>query len=185
MGANRWRILRKITFPLVMPAILSGVIMTFSKVVGTFGGPNSVGTPVKYYVLASMLRGSLGIGDKADAFVLAIVLILFAVTTISLNQRIIGTRRSYETIGGRGFMAQLSKLGKMKRALLIAVIIFQILVIAVPLGLLIYSSLMLIDGNYSLSNLTLQHWIGARGTNYNHGLLGDTPTTEIYTTAWN
>src|SRR5512143_945198 len=185
MGANRWRILRKITFPLVMPAILSGVIMTFSKVVGTFGGPNSVGTPVKYYVLATMLRGSLGIGDKADAFVLAIVLILFAITTISLNQRLIGTRKSYETIGGRGFMAQLSKLGKMKRAMLITVIIFQILVIAIPLGLLIYSSLMLIDGNYSFGNLTLQHWIGARGSVYNHGEPGVLLNPKIYTTAWN
>jgi iron(III) transport system permease protein len=185
MGASRWRILRKITFPLVVPAILSGVIMTFSKVMGTFGGPNILGSPVRYYVLATMLRGSLGIGDKADAFVLAIVLILMAVTTISLNQRIIGTRRSYETIGGRGFMAQLSKLGKMKRALLIAVIIFQILVIAVPLGLLIYSSVMLIDGNYSFSNLTLQHWIGARGSNYNHGEPGVLLNPKIYTTAWN
>jgi iron(III) transport system permease protein len=185
MGASRWRILRKITFPLVVPAVLSGVIMTFSKVMGTFGGPNILGSPVRYYVLATMLRGSLGIGDKADAFVLAIVLILLAVTTISLNQRIIGTRRSYETIGGRGFMAQLSKLGKMKRALLIAVIIFQILVIAVPLGLLTYSSFMLIDGNYSFSNLTLQHWIGARGTNYNHGEPGVLLNPKIYTTAWN
>jgi iron(III) transport system permease protein len=185
MGASRWRILRKITFPLVVPAVLSGVIMTFSKVMGTFGGPNILGSPVRYYVLATMLRGSLGIGDKADAFVLAIVLILLAVTTISLNQRIIGTRRSYETIGGRGFMAQLSKLGKMKRVLLTAVIIFQILVIAVPLGLLTYSSFMLIDGNYSFSNLTLQHWIGARGTNYNHGEPGVLLNPKIYTTAWN
>ena len=137
--------------------------MTFSKVMGTFGGPNILGTPVKYYVLATMIRGSLGIGDKADAFVLAIVLILFAIITISLNQRLVGTRKSYETIGGRGFVAQLSKLGKMKRVLLVAVIIFQILVIVVPLGLLIYSTLMLTDGNYSLSNLTLQHWIGIAG----------------------
>jgi iron(III) transport system permease protein len=185
MGASRWRILRKITFPLVVPAILSGVIMTFSKVMGTFGGPNILGTPTKYYVLATMLRGSLGIGDKADAFVLAIVLILFAITTISVNQRLIGTRKSYETIGGRGFMAQLSKLGKMKRVILIAVIIFQILVIAIPLGLLIYSSLMLIDGNYSFSNLSLQHWIGQRGTNYNHGEPGVLLNPKIYSTAWN
>jgi iron(III) transport system permease protein len=185
MGASRLRILRKITFPLVVPAVLSGVIMTFSKVMGTFGGPNILGTPVNYYVLATMLRGSLGIGDKADAFVLAIVLILFAVTTISLNQRLIGTRRSYETIGGRGFMAQLSKLGKMKRVLLITVIIFQILVIAIPLGLLVYSSVMLIDGNYSLSNLTLQHWIGARGSSYNHGEPGVLLNPKIYSTAWN
>ncbi len=185
MGASRWRILRKITFPLVIPAILSGVIMTFSKVMGTFGGPNILGSPVKYYVLATMLRGSLGIGDKADAFILAIVLILFAIVTIALNQRLIGTRKSYETIGGRGFMAQLNKLGRFKKVILVTVVVFQILEIAIPLGLLIYSSFMLVDGNYALSNLTLQHWIGPRGTAYNHGEPGVLLNPDIYRTAWN
>ena len=185
MGASRWRILRKITFPLVMPAILSGVIMTFSKVMGTFGGPNILGSPVRYYVLATMLRGSLGIGDKADAFVLAIVLILFAIVTISINQRLVGTRKSYETIGGRGFVAQLSKLGRAKKYMQISVITFQILVIALPLGLLIYSTFMLKDGNYSLSNFTLQHWIGARNTIYNNGEPGVLYNPKIYSTAWN
>ena len=184
-GANRWRILRKITFPLVMPAILSGFIMTFSKVMGTFGGPNILGTPVRYYVVATMIRGSIGVGDKADAFVLAIVLILFSMTIISLNQKLIGTRKSYETIGGRGFIAQVSKLGKLKRVTLIGVIIFQILVIVIPLGLLIYSTLMLQDGNYSLSNFSLQHWIGERGTIYNHGEPGVLRNPKIYKTAWN
>jgi iron(III) transport system permease protein len=185
MGASRWRILRKITFPLVLPAILSGVIMTFSKVMGTFGGPNLLGVPVRYYVLATMLRGSLAVGDNGDAFVLAIVLILFAIVTISINQRVVGTRRSYETIGGRGFVAQLSKLGKMKRVFLLAVIIFQILVIVLPLGLLLYSTVMLKDGNYSLGNLTLQHWIGPRNTVYNHGEPGVLLNPKIYATAWN
>lgn len=185
MGASRGRILRKITFPLVIPAILSGVIMTFSKVMGTFGGPNILGLPVRYYVVATMIRGSLAAGEGGDAFVLAIVLILFSITTISLNQRLVGTRRSYETIGGRGFFARLSKLGKMKRAMQIAVIIFQILVIAVPIGLLLYDTFMLIDGNYSLSNLTLQHWIGPRNTVYNHGEPGVLHNPKIYATAWN
>ena len=185
MGASRWRILRKITFPLVMPAILSGFVMTFSKVMGTFGGPNILGTPVRYYVVSTMIRGSMSVGDKADGFVLAIVLILFAVTTISLNQRLVGTRKSYETIGGRGFVAQVSKLGKMKNVARTAVIIFQILVIVVPLGLLIFSTVMLRDGNYSLSNLSLQHWIGERNTIYNHGEPGVLRNPKIYTTAWN
>jgi len=185
MGASRWRILRKITFPLVLPAILSGFVMTFSKVMGTFGGPNILGTPVRYYVVATMIRGSMGVGDKADGFVLAIVLILFSVITISLNQRLVGTRKSYETIGGRGFIAQVSKLGNMKRILLTAVIIFQILVIVVPLALLIWSTLMLQDGNYSPSNFSLQHWIGARGTVYNHGEPGVLLNPKIYKTAWN
>lgn len=185
MGSSRWRILRKITFPLVLPAILSGVIMTFSKVLGTFGGPNILGTPVRYYVVATMIRGSIGVGDRADALVLAIVLILFSMTIINLNQKLIGTRRSYETIGGRGFVAQVSKLGKLKKVMIVCVIIFQIMVIVIPLGLLTWSSLMLQDGNYSLSNLSLQHWTGERGTIYNHGEPGVLRNPKIYRTAWN
>ncbi len=185
MGSSRWRILRKITFPLVLPAILSGVIMTFSKVLGTFGGPNILGTPVRYYVVATMIRGSIGVGDRADALVLAIVLILFSMTIINLNQKLIGTRRSYETIGGRGFVAQVSKLGKLKKVAIVCVIIFQIMVIVIPLGLLTWSSLMLQDGNYSLSNLSLQHWTGERGTIYNHGEPGVLRNPKIYRTAWN
>jgi iron(III) transport system permease protein len=185
MGASRWRILRKITFPLVLPAILSGFVMTFSKVMGTFGGPNILGAPVRYYVVSTMIRGSIGVGDRADGFVLALVLILLSLLIITLNQRLIGTRRSYETIGGRGFIAQVTKLRQWRKVFLVGVILFQAMVIVMPLGLLIWSSLMLQDGNYSLSNLSLQHWIGERGTIYNHGEPGVLLNPRIYKTAWN
>jgi len=38
------------------------------------------------------------------------MLILFAMVTIMLNQKVVGTRKSFETIGGRGFMSQKVKL---------------------------------------------------------------------------
>lgn len=185
MGANRWRILRKITLPLVLPALLSGFIMTFSKVMGTFGGPNILGSPIRYYVVATMIRGSLAAGDKADAFVLAIVLILFAMVTISLNQRLTGTRRSYETIGGRGFVANASKLRNMKKIFFTVVIVFQLLVLVVPLGLLTYDTFLLRTGDYSFSNLTLQNWIGQPNPLYNDGEPGVLLNPRVYKTAWN
>ncbi|PWB56569.1 MAG: iron ABC transporter permease [Anaerolineales bacterium] len=185
MGADRWRILRKITLPLVLPALLSGFIMTFSKVMGTFGGPNILGSPVRYYVVATMIRGSLAAGDKADAFVLAIVLIMFSMVTISLNQRLTGTRRSYETIGGRGFVSNPSKLRNMKKVLFVVVISFQLMVLVVPLGLLIYDTFLLRTGDYSLSNLTLQNWIGQPNPLYNDGEPGVLLNPKIYKTAWN
>lgn len=185
MGASRWRILRKITFPLVLPALLSGFIMTFSKVMGTFGGPNILGSPIRYYVVATMLRGSIAAGDKADAFVLGIVLILFAMVTISFNQRLVGTRKSYETIGGRGFVAQVSKLRSMKKVFFAGVIVFQILVLVLPVGLLLLSSVMLRSGDYSIANLTLQHWIGDANTIYNSGEPGVLRNPKIYAAAWN
>jgi len=185
MGANRWRILRKITLPLVLPALLSGFIMTFSKVMGTFGGPNILGSPVRYYVVSTMIRGSLAAGDTADAFVLAIVLIMFAMVTISLNQRLVGTRRSYETIGGRGFVSQPSKLRQWKKFFFTAVIVFQLLVLCVPLFLLTYDTFLLRTGDYSFSNLTLQNWVGQANPQYNDGEPGVLLNPRIYKTAWN
>lgn len=185
MGANHWRILRKITFPLIIPALLSGFIMTFSKVMGTFGGPNILGLPVGYYTISTMIRADMKLSNYADGFVLAITLILFSMTTIYVNQRVVGTRRSYETIGGRGFMANRTKLRNWRFVLTAIVIVFQIIVAFLPLTLLTLSTFMLNDGDYSLSNLSLAHWIGESDPDVNHGLPGVLRNPAIYQAAWN
>jgi len=184
-GAGRWRIMRKITFPLVVPALASGFIMTFSKAMGTFGGPNVLGVPVGYYTLSTMLRSNTGIGNYGDGFVLAIVLILFAMTTVMLNQKIVGTRKSYETIGGRGFMSQKVKLRNFKGILTAIVVVFQFIIAVLPLVLLIWSTLMLRTGDYSLSNFTLAHWIGKSDLSINSGEPGVLLNKKIYLGAWN
>jgi iron(III) transport system permease protein len=184
-GAGRWRIMRKITFPLVVPAIASGFIMTFSKTMGTFGGPNVLGVPIKYYTLSTMLRSNTAIGNYGDGFVLAIVLILFAMVTVMLNQKVVGTRKSYETIGGRGFMAQKVKLRNFKGILLAVVVVFQFIIAVLPLALLIYSTFMLRTGNYSLDNFTLAHWIGKGDLSINSGEPGVLLNDRIYHGAWN
>ncbi len=184
-GASRTRILRKITFPLVVPALLSGFIMTFAKVMGTYGGPNVLGVPVRYYTVSTMIRSNIAVGAIGDAFVLAITLILFSMTTIYINQRIVGTRKSYETIGGRGFMAQKTKLRNLKYVIAVIVITLQILIATGPLILLTWSTLMLKSGNYSLSNLSLVHWIGKSDIRYNNGEPGILRNPAIYKAAWN
>ncbi len=185
MGASRGRILRKITFPLVLPALLSGFIMTFSKVMGTYGGPALLGVPVKYYTVSTMIRSAIGIGDKADGFVLAITLILFSIVNIYINQRLVGTRRSYETIGGRGFMAQPTKLRNWKGIMTTVVVIFQVAVIVLPLGLLLVDTFMLRTGVYNWNNLTLHNWIGRSNPDINNGAPGVLLNPKVYTYAWN
>ena len=184
-GAGRWRIMRKITFPLVIPAIASGFIMTFSKTMGTFGGPNVLGVPVGYYTLSTMLRSNTGIGNYGDGFVLAIVLILFAMVTVRLNQKMVGTRKSFETIGGRGFMAQKMKLRNYKFLLTSIAVVFEFIIAILPLALLIYSTLMLRTGDYSLSNFTLAHWIGQSDIKINSGEPGILLNPRIWRGAWN
>lgn len=185
MGASRWRILRKITFPLIVPALLSGCIMTFSKTMGTFGGPNVLGVPVRYYTVSTMIRSNMNLGNYADGFVLAITLILFAMVTVYINQRVVGTRKSYETIGGRGFMAQRTKLRNWKVLLTVLVVIFQIVIAFVPLALLALDTFMLESGNYSLSNLTLHHWIGESNSAIANGEPGIFRNPKVFQGAWN
>jgi iron(III) transport system permease protein len=184
-GANRSRILRKITFPLVLPALLSGFIMTFSKVMGTYGGPALLGVPVKYYTVSTMIRSAIGIGDKADGFVLAITLIMFSMVNIYINQRLVGTRKSYETIGGRGFMAQVTKLRNLRGVLTAIVVIFQVAVIVLPLGLLVFDTFMLRSGVYSLDNLTLHNWIGESVKTINNGTPGVLRNPKVFEYGWN
>ncbi len=184
-GAGRWRIMRKITFPLVIPAIASGFIMTFSKAMGTFGGPNVLGLPIRYYTLSTMLKSNSGIGNYGDAFVTGIVLILFAMVTVMLNQKIVGTRKSFETIGGRGFMSKKVKLRNFKPVIVAAVVVFQFIIAVLPLVLLIISSFMLRDGNYSLENFTLAHWLGKGDIKINSGEPGIFRNPKVWLGAWN
>ncbi|MDO9087026.1 MAG: iron ABC transporter permease [Anaerolineaceae bacterium] len=184
-GAGRWRIMRKITFPLIIPAIASGFIMTFSKTMGTFGGPNVLGVPVQYYTLSTMLRSNTTIGNYGDAFVLAIVLIMFAMVNVMINQKFVGTRKSFETIGGRGFMSKKTKLRDFKVLFSILIVIFQLIIAVLPLTLLTYSTFMLRTGDYSLSNLTTAHWVGEGVITINSGEPGVLLNPKIYMGAWN
>jgi len=62
LGASRWAILRRITFPIVTPAFLAAFILTFGKTIGTFALPFFLGNPVRYHTLATMLFQSLKLG---------------------------------------------------------------------------------------------------------------------------
>ena len=53
MGASRWRILRTITFPLVVPAVAAGAIIVFIKALGNFGVPAILGG--EFYVLPTLI----------------------------------------------------------------------------------------------------------------------------------
>ncbi|MBR4426588.1 MAG: iron ABC transporter permease, partial [Spirochaetales bacterium] len=89
-GAPKTMILRRITLPLVLPAVLSAVILTFTKCMGTFGVPSYLGSPVKYYTISTTLYNSMTSGQKGVGFSVAIVLIVFASMNVFINQRIIG-----------------------------------------------------------------------------------------------
>ena len=160
LGASKARILTKITFPLVMPAILSAVIMTFSKAMGTFGVPSVLGLKIGYYTVSTTMYNSIQNGQNRVAFAISLILIAIASFSVFLNQKAIGSRKSFSTIGGKGSRSNPIRLGKWRPVIVGILIAFIAVAVVFPVVILLYQSFMLEPGNYSLSNFTLHYWTG-------------------------
>ena len=159
-GAGKATILRKITLPLVLPSMLSAIILTFSKAIGTFGVINYLGSKVNFVTLSSQLYMNSKSQNTQTAFAMALIMICIASISVFVNQKLIGSRKSYATIGGKGGRSTPLRLGKHKPLITAVLIVFFIFGIIMPIALLILESFMLREGDYSLSNLTLHYWIG-------------------------
>ena len=185
-GAGKAMILRKITLPLVLPAILSAVILTFSKAIGTFGTINYLGSPVQYYTLSSQLYMNSKSQNTQTAFAMALIMICLASISVFVNQKLIGSRKSYATIGGKGGRSTLIGLGKVGRPVITAALfVFFAVGIIMPIVILVMESFMLKEGIYSLDNFTLHYWIGESNPQIMEGLPGIFKNDEFINSLFN
>lgn len=185
LGAPRGTILRRITFPLVLPALLSGFILTFSRALGTFGTPYFLGAPVRYFTLPTTIYSSMVTRTFATGYILAVVLIAVSAVVIYANQRVLGTRKSFVTIGGKGFRSARVHLERWRIPAAVGSWGLVLVAVAVPLVLLAWQTLMRYPDDYSLGNLTLHYWIGASDPQLAEGEMGILRNSAILGGAWN
>jgi len=184
-GLNRLQVLKKITFPLVLPALGSSFVLTFSRSMGTFGTPALLGLPVRFFTIPTQIYASINARNTADAFVLALVLVVLAAGAIYINSRIIGKRKSFVTMGGKGFRSRLNKLGTWKVPITTMVFAFLVIVIVVPVVLLAWNTFMLKADDYSLANLTTHFWVGEGDFDISGGQEGIFKNPGIWGGVWN
>ena len=186
-GASKAQILRHITLPLILPSVLSATVMTISKSIGTYGVPANLGNRIGYYTLATKMRNFIDQGPQAVGYAMSIVLVLLAALIIFSNQRIVGVRKSYATVSGKGGRATLMQLGKAKKPLMVFLMVFLFLAMVVPFFVLIMETFQITTGaGYGLDNLTLYNWIGKEGeidkyTNY----VGIFRNPNFFSAFWN
>ena len=160
LGASRFRIFRTITLPIVTPALLSSLILGFSLVIGSYGTPTLLGGPARFNVLSMQIRALMINNQSSEAYILCIFLIAFCSLVIYLNNRVIGVRKGFETIGGKGVRKHSIPLGKMRTPVSLSVISLLGITVLAPLGLMFWTSFMLNEGDYGIDNLSLHYWIG-------------------------
>ena len=166
-GASTPQILKKITFPLIMPSILSAAIMTFSKSLGTYGVAANLGNRINFFTLATRMGQATTRGETSTAFVMTMVMIVLASGTIFANQIFIGTRKSYSSIGGKGGRKTEMRMGKAKPLIAILLIVFLFVAMVAPMFVLIMETFLYNPAvGYKAGNFTLRNWIAPQQTDF-------------------
>ena len=111
-GASALRILFTVTFPLIAPAIISGMLLSFIVMLGIYGIPAVLGTPGDIPVLTTYIFKLTNWSPPLYSTAASVAIILMVVTgfLVYLQQRVV-SGRSYITVAGKAFRPGVMRLG--------------------------------------------------------------------------
>lgn len=137
-GAGLFRTLTRVTFPLILPALLSGMTLVFVITMGVFGVAALLGFPARIYVLATDIYSKAFYAPPryGEASVAAISLIVMSVVCIFV-QRWILRKGSYALVSGRGFRLKLYSLGRYTSVALAGSLAYALLAVILPFFVMI------------------------------------------------
>jgi sulfate/thiosulfate transport system permease protein len=80
LGASRWRTFRRVVLPAIVPAMISGGLLSFARALGEFGSVVLVAgnIPMRTQTAAVYIFGQVESGDMAAASSISLVLLSFA-----------------------------------------------------------------------------------------------------------
>jgi iron(III) transport system permease protein len=184
LGAGSRRIFWRIVVPLMLPALLSSVLLIFSRVLGTFGTPYILGLPVRYSLLSTSLYQSFKSGNNGVMAVIAGVILLIGIVVVAADAWMLREQRRFVTVGARTSLERPSRLRGMRPVALAFAVAALLATVVVPLGTLITSTLMRIPGVISWDNFTTDFWIGTFPA-YIGFPVGVLKSPVLYTAVWN
>lgn len=177
-GAGPGRVLRAVTLPLVLPAIATSGALVFVYTTASFAVPYTLGQaaspPVRVMTTRIYQLTTLGGPDLLDrAAALSVVLVALAVLAQGLGAWI-ARRRSVVQVSGKISRPSLVRLGGYRAPARAGVGAFTLIVIAVPLFTIVWTSF---QRSFARPDeLTLAHWSAVLGRSetmraFGHSLL--------------
>ena len=173
MGTPRLKIFARVTLPLVKPAVLSTVLLVFSSAMGSY--------PVPHYLnLTTLCTKYVQMGEKraGEASILAVIMILFGVLILIVNQKTTSGRQSYTTVTGKSGQISLVNLGKVGRTVVAAIFCVTTFFTGIlPIILFAIETFLPNPGDYSFirhgvaGNLTTKWWVTSENITEN-GMYG-------------
>ena len=132
-GASALRILLTVTFPLIAPAIISGMLLSFIVMLGIYGIPAVLGTPADIPVLTTYIFKLTNWSPPLYSTAASVAIILMVVTgfLVYLQQKVV-SGRSYITVAGKAFRPGVMKLGPWRYFTLALAVIYLVVVVVLP-----------------------------------------------------
>lgn len=132
LKANRLKILNRVTLPIVAPALISTVLLVFSSSISSYTVPAFLNRDGKFATISVQLRSVAGSATtRGQGYVIAIILLLFSVAILTLNNWFTGKRKSFTTVSGKSGQVSLVKLGKVWRWVLAVLILICVVFVAI------------------------------------------------------
>lgn len=112
LGGTLATTLRRVTFPLVLPAMLAGTLIAMLQALTMFGSPAILALPANFHVITTKIWSLFQFPPKPGlAAAAALPLLLITVFLLWGQSRILG-RRGYTTLGGKSGEPRVSRLGR-------------------------------------------------------------------------
>src|SRR6266542_1810656 len=142
-GAPRHLLLRRITMPLVRPAIVSAILLMFVQSLESFEVPGLLGLQNGIYVFTSRIYFVLRQFpiDYGAAGAYALGLLAFAVAGVAANGWLSRNARSYQTVTGKAFRPRPIELGRARPLVGGPGMLFFLVAVVLPVAVLVYASL--------------------------------------------
>jgi iron(III) transport system permease protein len=159
LGARTLRTTLRVTLPLVTPAILGGVIISFLEAIALFGAPALIALPARFNVVSTQLWQFFEYPVRVEeAAAYAMPLLAITVLMFWLQRRILG-RRGYTAVTGKGGERRMIALGPWRWAMLSYALLVGALSVFLPMLVLFQAAFAKAWGRgFSLDNLTLHNF---------------------------
>ena len=158
-GAGTFRIMREITLPLVLPAILAGGLLAFIGALANFGIPALLGMRARFFVLTTSIYYALAIPDFGLATALSSMLVMVALAAMALQFGIQKSESQYTVISGKAVHPSELKLGAIKYLLFLCTAAFALCISIAPILSMVLTALLQYWGAPLLTeNFTLQNF---------------------------
>jgi iron(III) transport system permease protein len=118
LGAGMLRTTWKVTLPMVLPAILGGVIVSFLEAIALFGSPALIALPARFNVVTTQLWQFFSYPVRVEVAA-AYAMPLLAVTVgLFWLQQLLTRRKGYVALTGKGGERRLIRLGGLRFVML-------------------------------------------------------------------